>query len=139
MSYTYYIDPLYNEFRVVDNTLLIARGQDTIKQQLELALKTQLNEWYLDTTVGIPYFYADGSPNDNSDPGILGGKYSAAEISAILRKVILETPGVLSISTFELGQIDADRSITVKSSVVIDATQQSGIGTQTVILIEVTL
>ena len=136
MAFTFYIDPAYNDFRVSGNTLLLANGIDAIRQQIEVAIKTELGEWYLNINNGIPY-YGSGTQNNNNMTGILGGNYSAAEIGAVFRKVILETPGVISIKTFDLVQESGTDSIKINSQVVVQPSDASGIGTQSVEIVEV--
>lgn len=137
MAFTYYIDPMFNDFRVKDGQLIFVRGVDCTEQQIKVALLEELGEWFLDIDRGIPYYSSTTTLNDNTTPGILGGKLSAAEISAILRRVILEVPNVTRVETFEISQNTQNRSLSIRSTVQVEIFDVNGIGTQSLATIEI--
>lgn len=136
--FDFYVDPLFNDLRVQDGAIVYVRGEDKIAQQIRIALNVELGEWFLGVGRGVPYYSETGTLNDGTT-GILGGKYSAAEISALLRKVILEVPRVLRITELNIGQLDEQRALRVNGLVIVDTTDISGVGTQAVARIDITL
>lgn len=138
MSFTYYIDSSFNDFRVKDGQLVFARGEYVIIQQIRTALQVELGEWFLNTQTGIPYYSANGTLNDNTNPGIFGGKISAAELSAYLRKAILQVPQVIKINTFLLTET-VNRTVQIESQVLVETNTVNGIGFQTVVNINLEL
>lgn len=72
------------------NILLSAAGETSIidddeatRQRLEVRLGTPLGSWFLDPTVGVPYFQV-----------ILGSKENPTAFNSIFMEAILETDGV---------------------------------------------
>ncbi len=139
MSFNLYIDSIFNDFRVKDKKLVFIRGVDCVAQQIRVALQVQLGEWYLDGNIGMPLYSATRDLNDNSTPGILGGKLSAAEISAIIRREILSVPNTISIQTLEIQPVGANRNLAVNAKVLVETFDINGIGTQDVASIQVEL
>lgn len=68
---------------------------DAIKQHLKQRLNTFANEFFLDSRVGIPYF--EHILVKNPDPII---------IDSLLKKEIINTPGVLELPEFSLDLTD---------------------------------
>lgn len=79
-------------------------------------LQTERAEWFLDITKGVPY-YGDG--------GILGGKKPLGEITAILRREILDVSEVEKIN--DLTARREQRSLDVDGNIQIDG-ESEGIG-----------
>lgn len=74
-----------NRFSLTENN-----SDEEISQRLKQALKTFLAEWFLDSTIGIPYFQAvfvKGTP-----PEIISGLFKDA---------IIAVPGVLTLTRFD--------------------------------------
>lgn len=130
MAFTYYVDAMFDDFRIKNGQLIFVRGVDCTAQQVRVALLEELGGWFLDIDRGIPYYSGTTTLNDNTTPGILGGKLSAAEISAILRRVILEVPNVTRVETFEMNQNTQNRSLSIQSKVLVETFDVNGIGTQ---------
>ena len=76
---------------IQNGQLVLIEGQEEIKQHLEQRLRTFLGEWFLDETLGIPYF-------DN----ILKKNVIPSEIESIFINEIVSTPGVVRLLTFDL-------------------------------------
>lgn len=66
------------------------RTADVVAQRLRITLYTFLGEWFLDTTVGVPYFQQ-----------IFGKLRSKASVDLIFQQIITTDPDVIEILTFE--------------------------------------
>jgi hypothetical protein len=62
---------------------------EQIRQKIKIRLQFFLGEWYLDTTLGVPYFTEVSEKNPKM-----------ARIQAIFKAVIIETPGVTELTAF---------------------------------------
>ena len=130
MAYSFYIDEIYNDFRISNGDLVLVQGADNVVQQIRITLKTELGEWFLNTNFGLPYYSSTKNINDNSTPGILGGNKSAAEIEAYLVAAVLQVPGVVTINRFDLVEVSAQRRVVVNMDVQVESFDFQGIGTQ---------
>ncbi len=74
-----------------DGDLIIVTGLDAIAQHLRIRFQFFRGEWSPDTRLGIPYFEE-----------VLRKAPDLNVVQSLLREVILETPGVISITSFEL-------------------------------------
>lgn len=75
-----------------DNTdLFLTSGQVAIVQHLKQRLQTFLGEWFLDNRIGVPYF-----------EHILKKDYDPVIIDTVLKSEIVNTPGVLELTSFDL-------------------------------------
>lgn len=63
---------------------------EVVAQRLRITLYTFLGEWFLDTTVGVPYFQQ-----------IFGKLRSKASVDLIFQQIITTDPDVIEILTFE--------------------------------------
>jgi hypothetical protein len=79
----------------------------TIAQRLKIRLLTYQNEWFYDTTYGIPYFQS-----------ILAKKTTKANVDLIFQQAILSEPGVKQIVTFTSTLINRQYSLTFSVKVV---------------------
>jgi hypothetical protein len=78
-------------------------GRDAIAQTIECRLKTFRGEWFLDASIGVPYF----------DAG-LGAKPRALDgMREIVRSEILGVPGVTGIISLEVALDRATRQLAV--------------------------
>lgn len=93
MAFSIALDRDVADFRIVAGRLRLTNGAGALRDRLFTALSTQLGEWFLDETDGVPYY---------GDSGMLGGKLTQAEVSAILRRRILLDPDVSQIVTLEV-------------------------------------
>ena len=82
--------PNDGDLSMTNNQLDLVTGQEEIRQLSIQTLKTFLTEWFLDTTIGIPYF-------DIFEKGV-----NADAIEALFITEILETLGVVRLLDFEL-------------------------------------
>ena len=82
------------DFQTSDNTLAISNGDlvicdnlDAIIQDVSRRLQFFLGEWFLNTKAGIPYFQK-----------ILGKHKPDGYVASLFRRVVIETPGILSLT-----------------------------------------
>lgn len=61
-----------------------------VTQRLKITLYTFLGEWFLDTSIGVPYFQQ-----------IFGKTRSKATIDLIFQRIISDDPDVIEILSFE--------------------------------------
>lgn len=86
------------DIQVVDNSIILTEGLDAIRQHLFVKFRFFEGEWFLDTTLGVPYFRE-----------ILIKNPSLAVVQEQLKAVILDTPGVLELIRFEFEFNNATR------------------------------
>lgn len=95
-------DPNYGDIAVVDNNISLTTGLDAIRQHLWIRFQIFLGEWFLDTEVGVPYFQY-----------ILVKNTTLVVVQEILKNVILDTPGVLSLISFDFDFTRPSRSLSL--------------------------
>ena len=78
-----------NNIVLENNNAVIIDGREAIEQHLTIRFKFFFGEWFLDTSLGVPY-YED----------VLIKRPSFIVVNEVLKNVILETPGVTSIESF---------------------------------------
>lgn len=93
-------NPVEGDLRLVDGQLVLVTGIDAIRQELTVRLRWFRGEWFLDRRTGVPWFES-----------ILGQKTALSLIERILRRAILATPGVESITRFVLERDNVERSL----------------------------
>lgn len=76
------------------------RGIDWVRQRLMTRFKFFQGEWFLDERLGVPYFRS--VLVKNPDLGV---------VRSIFRRIILTTPGVISITHFEVRYNDSARHL----------------------------
>lgn len=74
------------------------RLTDIVVQRLKITLYTFLGEWFLDTTIGVPYFQQ-----------IFGKIRSKATVDLIFQRIISADPDVIEILTFESSLSSSER------------------------------
>lgn len=79
-------------------------GQEEIRQHLMQRLRTFLNEWFLDLSIGLPYFEE-----------VLIKQPNQAGIESIFIEEILQCPGIVRLLDFNL-DLDKDRTLTVSGT-----------------------
>ena len=90
------------DLAIENNDLVLLTGLEAIAQDCQIRLRFFQGEWFLDRRLGTPWY-----------PGILGQKPQSNVVSEILRKVILSTPGILSITFFDPSYDGETRKLTV--------------------------
>lgn len=86
--------PTFNDVQVVNGDLLLVDGKAAIKQHVIQRLRIFLGEWFLDNTIGLPFF-----------DQILVKNPDKSKIDAIILNTILGTPGIQQVSTYS---VDSD-------------------------------
>lgn len=87
--------------------VIIDGGGDEVVQILRQRLRTGLGEWFLDTTIGVPYLQSIFKKNP-----------SPVAIETAFKNEILNTPGVLELSEFELDVDASTRTMTLTFRVI---------------------
>lgn len=100
----------YPDFQIRAGRIVLSSGADAARDRIFTALSTDVGEWFLDVTKGIPY---------TGENGILGGKRSEAEVGALYRRRILLCPEVGRVNSLDINQ-DANRHVDVSGSVKLD-------------------
>jgi len=88
-----YLDPVTNDLQITAGRNLRLTETDTeeLSQRLEVRLALFQTEWYLDRNFGVPYYER-----------ILKKQADVNEVQAILTGIILNTPGVADIISFDV-------------------------------------
>ena len=73
------------------DSLVLVENSEAIAQQLSIRFKFSLDEWFLDTRIGVPFFQE-----------ILVKSPNFTRVRGIYRQLILTTPGIESIEEFSL-------------------------------------
>ena len=71
--------------------LQLVAGQDAIRQAAECRLRTFREEWFLDTSIGVPWVEQ-----------VLGRKVAAAPVRTIVRDELLAIPGVTGLASLSV-------------------------------------
>jgi hypothetical protein len=79
----------FGDILIENNDLVMVTGKEAIKQDIVQRLRTFLGEWFLDNTIGVPYYQQILVKNPNQ-----------SNIDAIFINVILSTPGVTQLSEY---------------------------------------
>tara|TARA_R110002012_G_scaffold265589_2_gene449002 strand:+ start:256 stop:612 length:357 start_codon:yes stop_codon:yes gene_type:complete len=91
-----------NDLIIENNELVMIDGSDLVKQLLLQRLKSFRGEWFLDSSLGLPYFQ-----------DILKKETSINTVSNIFKDQILGTPGVLELEEFNLDFTESTRQLIV--------------------------
>lgn len=93
------LDPTTGDLLLENFDLQLVEGCDQIAQNLAIRLRFILGEWFLDITVGVPYYddFFIKAPNQ-------------IRIESVLKEEILDTPGIDQILSFT-SNFDAQRRI----------------------------
>jgi len=94
------LDTQSHDLIVANYDLQLNTGLSLVQQRLKQSLIFFLGEWYLDVTDGVPY-YQD----------ILIKSPVRITVESILKTTIIETPGVLELTSFELEYTPASREL----------------------------
>lgn len=88
----------------------LVEGDDAIEQHLLIRLKFFLDEWFLDSRVGIPYYRDILIRNPNLDL-----------IRNIYKTAVLDTPGIASVESIELDIDTASRTLNLSFACTLDS------------------
>lgn len=103
------------------NKLRLTTGVEAIRQHLQVKLSIFLGEWFLDISVGVPYFEE-----------IFVKAPNIGAVSELLKVQILETPGVLDLLEFDFDFDAAARAFQLEFKAlttegIIDFTNEVGV------------
>ena len=101
------LDPVTHDIVFVNGTSPVTQTQsEVVAQRLKITLYTFLGEWFLDTSVGVPYFQQ-----------IFGKVRSKAAIDVIFQRIIAADEGVIEIRSFSSVMGTASRGYEMTFSV----------------------
>lgn len=84
------LDPITNDLVFVNGQATVTYTQsEIVTQRLKITLSTFLGEWFLDTTIGVPYFQQ-----------IFGKGRTKSAVDVIFQRIIANDPGVIEIREF---------------------------------------
>ena len=98
------LDPDTGDLLLQDGDLVLTDGLESRRQHLEIRLRTFLEEWFLDTTVGVPYFqqlFTQKNPD-------------TLLIQSVIRDEAEKTPGIIAITSFSFEIISRTRDLRVQ-------------------------
>jgi hypothetical protein len=81
--------PNYLDLKIVDGDLVLTESTEAIRQHILQRLRSFLGEWFMDNTIGLPYFQQ-----------ILVKNPDQSKIDALFINQILGTPGVIQLNTY---------------------------------------
>lgn len=87
---------------VAGSDLTLTTDIDAIRQHLSQRLKTFYGEWFLNMEIGVPYFQQ--VLRKNPDPVV---------IDSIFKREIINTPGIVQLTDFNLDLDPATRVLTL--------------------------
>jgi len=95
------------DLAIENNQLVLFEGIDEITQLVCQRLKTFYGEWFLDTSIGIPYFQVILEKNPNP-----------STIEAIFVKEIIETDGIIELTSIVLDIDDSLRHLAIDCNMI---------------------
>ncbi len=95
-----------NDISIENNDLVLIQGSEETAQNLSVNLRTFLGEWFLNTSLGIPWFQE-----------ILVKGTSIQQIESIILNAILSTNGVLNVSRFNIELDNNERQLSIDSTI----------------------
>jgi len=98
-----------NDLLITNNKLTLTTGLEAIRQHMQVKFKIFLGEWFLDVTVGVPWF-----------EDILKKQVSFVVVQEILKDVILSTEGVTELLTFDFDYDLPTRAATLEFKALTD-------------------
>lgn len=102
---SFQLDQTTGDLLITNNSLTLTVGAEAIRQHLQCRLRLFFGEWFLDTSLGVPWFEE-----------ILTKQQTFSVVREILKNVILGTPGVISITKFNFDYEPTGREATLEFS-----------------------
>jgi hypothetical protein len=87
-----------------NGSLIVVTDAAAVGQHVRQNLQTYYGEWFLDTSIGVPWLTQ-----------ILGQRYDPALAEAVTKAAVLGTDGVTAITEFSVSFDRATRGVNVKS------------------------
>jgi hypothetical protein len=98
-----------HDLDIVNNNFVVVDGITALRDRLATNLKTFQSEWYLDPTLGIPYFEQ-----------VFTKAVNVGVLYTIFSGVIRRTEGVAAVNSLVFDQDNANRVLTITFSVTAD-------------------
>lgn len=99
------LDPLTNDlFLDGAGNLALVGNAEAVGQHARQRLQTYQQEWFLDTTAGVPWL-----------SGILGSGYDPALAESVVKAELLDTDGVTEITSFSVRFDRSTRGLIISS------------------------
>lgn len=107
MTMTFAVDPNTNDLFIFNNKLGIIDGIDEVRQRVMIALHHEYQEYFLNVPAGVPW-----------NELILGSK-NMRIVESILRDIVLNVPGVVSIISFAIDtpRLSNNRKLTISMQI----------------------
>lgn len=96
------IDPNTGDLQLSKGQLVLIDGQEEIKQHVEQRLRTFQGEWFLDITIGLPYY-----------DEILKKNVNPSTIDALFIDEILASPGIIRLLSFNSDLDNSSRKLKI--------------------------
>ena len=106
MTWTLRLDQFSHDARIVDGKFQRVRGSDEVRQRVKVAIWHYIREYFLNVPDGVPWYEQ-----------ILGRKSGTDLVSQLLRRRILQTPGVIRIVDFFVDFNTTTRTFEVESEI----------------------
>ncbi|MDD5417248.1 MAG: hypothetical protein PHU12_04740 [Candidatus Aenigmarchaeota archaeon] len=106
MSWTLKLDPISHDLKISGGRFTTTYGAEEVRQRVKIALYHYFGEYFLNVNKGVPWH-----------TGILGAKNGRNVLSNIIRKKILEVPGVIRIMDFSLTYSVSTRSYSLRTTI----------------------
>lgn len=90
--------------------LKLARDAEAVGQHVKQRLKMFSEEWFLDTTAGLPWLPKPGRF------AIFDRPYDAGTSEALIKAEILDTPGIRELTGFEARVVAGKRELAIEAS-----------------------
>lgn len=100
-------------FLAPDGNLATVTGAEAVAQHVRQRLKTYKGEWFLDTTAGVPWLEQ-----------IMGDGFNPALAEAVVKAEILDTHGVVEITSFSVTFDASVRRLVIKDIAVLTTYDQ---------------
>lgn len=94
---------------VITTDLALTSGIAGVMQSVRIRLATFAGEWFLDLDLGVPFFERDGVSRTRA---IFGQKFDQTKAINEFRKIILSTPGIVSVTKLQVSFVGTTRAMT---------------------------
>ena len=108
------IDPVTHDLVIEEGFLSYTTDLELIRQRLEITLKTYRGEWFPNALYGVPYL-------ENEDNKVqLLGKGTTPLLELTIKRTILESPNIVSLTSFSLQQDPLLRKVDITFTALTD-------------------
>jgi hypothetical protein len=112
------LDETTHDLMLVNGNLVIASGDDAVRQAVLCRLLLFKGEWFMNEDIGIPYL---GKTNDDRT-SILGQKNPNMNmIKEVFRQAILNSPGIATVESISASLDRSTRLLTISFVAVQDS------------------